>query len=96
MKLNEKIKYLRKINKLTQQEVAKAIGTSAPNFSRYESGERNFTIEHIKKLATFFNVSITYLLDIDDKEEILINKKQFEILIEAKNVIEELEKSLKG
>ena len=44
-----KIKNLRKSHKYTQSFVAKYIGTSGPNYSRYESGERKFTIEHIKK-----------------------------------------------
>ena len=45
----EKIKFLRKSNKYTQEFVAKNLETSAPNYSRYESGEWKFTIDHIKK-----------------------------------------------
>lgn len=44
----EKIKFLRKSNKYTQEFVAKNPETSAPNYSRYESGEWKFTIDHIK------------------------------------------------
>ena len=90
----EKIKYLRKTNGLTQQEVAKAIGTSGPNYSRYESGEWNFTVEHIKKLASFYNVSISYLLNDEIKDNILISKEDFKKLIEASNVIMKIERSI--
>lgn len=87
MKTLEKIKYLRKSKKLTQNEVARAIGTSGPNYSRYESGEWNFTIEHIKKLASFYDVSISYLLDDENKNEILISKEDYQKLKEASDVI---------
>lgn len=90
MELREKLKYLRKLNGFTQEKVAKAIGTSAPNYSRYESGEWNFTIEHVKKLANFYNVSINYLFDLEDKKEILITPEQLETLIQTKKVIEDI------
>ena len=85
-----KIKNLRKSHKYTQNFVAKHIETSGPNYSRYESGERNFTIEHIKKIASLYDVSISYLLDEED-DNYIITKEQFNKLIEAKKVIEEIE-----
>lgn len=94
MKTLEKIKYLRKSKGLTQNEVAKAIGTSGPNYSRYESGERNFTIEHIKKLASYYDVSISYLLDEEEKNEILISKDDYEKLKEASDVIIKIGKTI--
>ena len=90
METLEKIKYLRKQSKKTQNEVAKAIGTSGPNYSRYESGEWKFTIEHIKALAKLYNVSISYLVN-EDNNDIVISKDQLDILIKAKNVISDIE-----
>lgn len=89
----EKIKFLRKSNKYTQEFVAKNLGTSAPNYSRYESGERKFTIDHIKNLAKLYNVSLSYLLD-DNSNSIAISQQDFEKLKEAKNVIEKIENAL--
>lgn len=94
MELNEKVKYLRKTNKLTQEKMAKIIGTKGSNYSRYESGEQSFTIEHIKKISSYFNVSLTYLLD-DNPKEILMTEHQFKKLIEAKKIIEEIEGTTK-
>lgn len=89
----DKLKYLRKMNKYTQDEVAKKIGTSGSNYSRYESKEQTFTIDHIKKLALLYGVTVSYLLDNDDKQEIILSKEDLNKLIEAKNVIEKIEKS---
>lgn len=89
----EKIKFLRKTHKYTQEFVAKEIGTSGPNYSRYESGEWKFTIDHIKKISFLYGVSISYLLD-DITDDIVITKEQFNILLRAKEVIEEIEKGL--
>ncbi len=90
MNLLEKLKYLRKINGFTQEQVAKAIGTSGANYSRYENGEQNFTIQHIKKLAEYYNVSISYLFDSESKEQVLITEDQLKILIDTKKVIEDI------
>lgn len=89
----DKLKYLRKSNNLTQEDVAKKIGTTGSNYSQYESKEQTFTIEHIKKLATLYGVTISYLLDDNNDKEILLSKEELNKLIEAKNVIEKIEKS---
>lgn len=87
-----KIKTLRIKNNLTQKEIAEVLGTSGSNYSRYESGEWNFTIKHLKALAKFYDVSVSYLVD-DENDDILISKEDLEILIKAKNVISKLEKA---
>ena len=78
-----KIKTLRIKNNLTQKEIAEVLGTSGSNYSRYESGQWNFTIKHLKGLAKFYNVSVSYLVD-DENDDILISKEDLEILIKAK------------
>lgn len=91
----EKIKFLRKTNKLTQAQVATAIGISGPNYSRYESGEWNFTIKHILKLAHFYNVSVSYLLNENEKDEITISLNDYKKLKEASDVIIKIGKAMK-
>ncbi len=70
MKLYE----LRKIKKMTQNEIASYLGVSQNTYSQYENGLRNIDIETLKKLSNFFNVSIDYLVSnnlnkIDDFEQ---------------------------
>lgn len=53
---------LREERKLSQAEVAKALGMSRSGFSMYELGEREPDMETIRKIADFFGVSADYLI----------------------------------
>lgn len=52
----------RKLNKLTQRQVALALGISQPSYIRYEKGQAEPTLENLVKLADLFDVSVDYLL----------------------------------
>ena len=52
----------RKLNKLTQRQVAKSLGISQPSYVRYENGSAEPTLENLVKLADLFDVSVDYLL----------------------------------
>ena len=52
---------LRKLNKLTQRDVARHLGISQPAYTRYENGKSEPTIENLIKLADLFDVSIDFL-----------------------------------
>ena len=62
---NDKIRYLRKHQELTQAEVADGIDILQSTYSNYEQGTREPDFETLKKLANFFDVSIDYLLEND-------------------------------
>lgn len=59
---SERLKLLRKNAGLTQKDMAQHFQTSQPSYQAWESGKRNPNKESIEKLATFFNVSVDYLL----------------------------------
>ena len=58
---DNKIAELRKNSKLTQQQLAKEVGTSQANLSRWEKGIIEPSIIECWKLADFFDVSIDVL-----------------------------------
>ena len=58
---NNKIAEIRKELKLSQRQLAKEIGTSQANLSRWEQGLNEPSIIECWKLANFFNVSIDFL-----------------------------------
>lgn len=87
----KRIKELRKSHKYTQEYVGKVIGTSGSNYSRYESGELIFNIEHLKKLTELYGVTLSYLLE-DETKDIVLSKEQLNTLIKAKDVIIDLER----
>ena len=56
-----KIYELRKERKLSQRELAKELGTSQANLSRWEQGLNEPSIIECWKIADFFDVSIDVL-----------------------------------
>lgn len=60
--LNERIVKLRKLRKITQEELAKKIGSTRSALSQYEIGTRSPDYETLKKIADYFEVSTDYLL----------------------------------
>ena len=52
----------RKLNKLTQRQVAEFLGIAQPSYIRYENGSSQPTLETLVKLADYFDVSVDYLL----------------------------------
>jgi len=74
-----RIKELRKEKKLTQQEVADAMGVSRRGFQKWENGDSQLKPDKIKQLAKYFEVSEAYLLgyDISTELEFLPKGKQY-------------------
>ena len=63
--LGEKIKFYRENKKITQAEVAEALGIKPATISKYESGLLEPNIEALKKLAELFEISVDELLKED-------------------------------
>ncbi len=58
---NNKIAELRKAQRLSQRQLAKAIDTSQANLSRWEQGINEPSIIECWKIADYFDVSIDVL-----------------------------------
>lgn len=99
MNLGLKIKELRKIKKITQQDLAEMLGVSYQAISRWENNITSPDITALPILANIFNVTVDYLLDvnINDNDKIIkqiykqswdlcvkCNYKDAEILLEEK------------
>lgn len=52
----------RKLNRLTQRQLADFLKIAQPSYIRYENGSAEPTLENLVKLADFFDVSVDYLL----------------------------------
>lgn len=57
------LKELRTENKMSQEELAAKVGTTAASICRYESGKRNIPLKKAKELAEVFNVSWQHFYD---------------------------------
>ncbi len=58
-----KIRDVRKAQKLTQEDLAAAIGTSQSNVSEIEKGKHNPTLETLSKIADALKVPVADLFD---------------------------------
>lgn len=58
----QRIRELRKEHKMTQEELAKMLGTNGSILGKYERGEINVKVDTIKDIATIFDVSPIYLI----------------------------------
>lgn len=61
--IGENLLALRKINRMTQEEVAEKIGVSRQAVAKWESGESLPDIEKAQSLARLFGVSLDELMD---------------------------------
>lgn len=68
MNTGEAIRYYRKKNKLTQDELAKLCGTSSGMIRQYELGIRNPKIETIEKISQALNIRIADIYPISFNE----------------------------
>ena len=63
--LGERIQQKRSSIKLSQKEVANAVGVNPSGISNYENGERTPSVEVLMSLASLFHCSVDYLLGIE-------------------------------
>lgn len=63
----ERLKFLRKEKKLTQQELADKIGISRVGYGYWEKGSREPSFDKLVELATELNSTVDYLLGISDE-----------------------------
>lgn len=62
-----KIKYLRLLNKMSQEELGQRVGVQRAAINKYEKGTvENIPIKTIEKMALIFNVSPTYIVGWDE------------------------------
>ena len=66
-KFCERLKKLRKTNKLTQKKLGEKFGLSDSIITMYETGQREPSSETLMKIADYFKVSMDYLVGrVDD------------------------------
>lgn len=63
MGVGQRISQLREERKLTQGELAHIIGVTRAGLSHYENNRRQPAYETLKLIASFFEVSVEYVLE---------------------------------
>lgn len=79
MKLNENIKKYRKINGLTQSELAKKLDVTTRTIQNYESGNREPSFDMLVRIAINLNVNVESLVDYEEYEKLIKKREENEI-----------------
>ncbi len=66
MEFRERLKMLRKQKNITQSDLAQTLNYGYTAISNYESGRNEPSITDLKKIASFFDVSMDSLLCVND------------------------------
>lgn len=61
---------------VSQKELAEAIGVSQSTIAKIEVGRNEATASTIRKLASYFNISTDYLLEIEDDFGVRVDDKE--------------------
>jgi transcriptional regulator with XRE-family HTH domain len=81
MHIGNKIKIVRKANKLTQIEFAKKLKISRSSLIYYEKGERTPPVDLLLNISKLFNVSMGNL--VDKSSDYSVSKEEMESLSES-------------
>ncbi len=94
LEFSKKIKELRKLRNLTQDQLAKRLQVTKSTISAYESNTRFPSLDMLVKISKTFNITTDYLLGVNKKQYLDIsdlNKRQTEII---KQTVEEFKKNI--
>lgn len=91
MSFGKRLVEVRKRKKLSQEDVAKHLGTKSPVIGRYERDEMKPSIETATKLADFLEVSLDYLVGkVDDEVDTTTLNRILEVQKLPKDVRDKL------
>lgn len=77
MNFSQRLRYLRDLNDITQEDLAKYLSVGRPTVAGYETKGKQPSFELLCKIADYFDVSIDYLLGrIDIKNPIKKKAKE--------------------
>lgn len=62
----ERLRLLRKVNRLTMEEVGRRLGIAKSSYAGYESESRMPPLDKLQKLASMYDVSTDYILGLTD------------------------------
>lgn len=88
--LNERIKELRNSRKMTQVELAKALGLTKQCISNWENDNVLPSIDMLCKLADFFSVTTDYLLCREEKELLFVEGLSKDEIVHIRQIVEDI------
>ena len=65
-----RLKEIREDRDYKQSDIAKVLGTTQQQYSKYELGIQLISVERLVKLAKFYNTSVDYLIGLTNERRI--------------------------
>lgn len=87
--MGEKLRKLRKEKHLSQAQVAKRLHLSPSAISSYENFSKLPSLEVLIQLAMFYNVTTDYLLGLDNKKFVNVDRLNNNQILIVNNIINE-------
>ena len=75
MEFSERLREFRTRHKMTQQEIADVLGVDRTAYTFYETGKTQPSAANIVKLSRIFNVTVGYLLGVEENSPELAQYK---------------------
>ena len=72
--LGSRLKYLRKLENITQQQLATALGIAKSTVSMYENGQREPDFETLEAISDYFNVDMSTFFPQSEKTPVPISE----------------------
>lgn len=77
----ERLRLLRKANRLTMEEVGRRLGIAKSSYAGYESETRMPPLDKVQKLASMYDVSVDYIIGITDDPDPNIDRKDMKDIL---------------
>ncbi len=72
MKVCEKIKFMRQVKELSQEQMAEKLGLSLNGYAKIERGETNPPLPRIKQIADVFEMDFMELVSFGEKNVVFL------------------------
>ena len=87
--LNQRIREMRLIKRMSQVELARLLGVSKQSVSNWENDNIQPSIEMLVKLAEIFSVSTDYLLGLEQTEMLNVDGLSQEVIAHIRQLIDD-------
>lgn len=82
----ERLRLLRKVNRLTMEEVGRRLGIAKSSYAGYENESRMPPLDKLQKLASMYDVSTDYILGMTDDPDPKVDRKNMKEFLEKEQL----------
>ena len=100
IQVGQRIKAARKIQKLTQTDLADGVGVSYQQIQKYENGDNRVSVSMMYMIAKFLNISMAYFYENLDPggnlAEFTFNDKEISLIRDIRNLDPEKQQTVRS